>query len=169
MSSNKASRYLQHHKQHSTELQTSQQSVSQLLVADSTSSISTMRKFRCKTQQQSSTIVSIPQIYVNNNDDDTNDDNRHVAILNEFDQVLENELKRPPILRTSSLKQRESNDQMEIPVNQQRSFSFALGTSINLDGKKHDDDDDDNYIEPVNTSSTSSKSLKLPATIKASL
>jgi hypothetical protein len=184
-SSNKARRYLQHHKQHYTESHNIHQSAAELLIIDPTLAITSMRKFRGRIQQQqqqqqqSSTTVSIPQICVDNDDDDNNnnnnnksndDENGHVAILDEFDEVLENELKRTSVLRTSSLKQKESKEQIEIPINQQRSFSFALGSSTNLDGKKHDDDndDDENYGEPVNTSS-SSKSSKLPSTIKASL
>ncbi|CAF2540278.1 unnamed protein product [Rotaria sp. Silwood2] len=164
-SSNKARRYLQHHKQHSTESNNSQHSVTQLLVADSTSSTTTMRKFRGKTQQQSSIPVSIPQICVNNNDDDDddvdNDDNRHVAILNEFDQVLENELKRASISRTLSLKQNDVAGHIEIPINQPRSFSFALGSKTNLHGEQHDDNQSMNILP--------SKTRKLSATSKSSL
>ncbi|CAF4558336.1 unnamed protein product [Rotaria sp. Silwood1] len=177
-SSNKARRYLQHHKQHYTETHNSHQSAAELLIIDPTLAITSMRKFRGKTQQQQqqlSTTVSIPQICVdddgdNNNNRSNDDDNGHVAILDEFDEVLENELKRTSVLRTSSLKQKESHNQIGIPINQQRSFSFALGSSTNLDGKKHDDDDEvdnDNHDEVVNTSST--KSTKLPTTIKSSL
>jgi len=151
-SSNKARRYLQHHKQQLTDTQNNHQSAAELLIIDPTLAASNMRKFRARTQ------VSVPQICVDNDGDD--EDNRHVAILNEFDEVLENELKRTSVLRTSSLKQNESSQQMGIPVSQQRSFSFALGSSTNLDGKK--DEHDENYDEPMNTSSKSSK-------IKASL
>jgi hypothetical protein len=170
-SSNKARRYLQHHKQQFTESHNSHQSAAELLTIDSTLAVTNMRKFRgrIQQQQQSSTTVSIPQICVDNDDDNNkfnDDENGHVAILDEFDEVLENELKRTSVLRTSSLKQKESNEQIGIPVNQQRSFSFALGSSTNLDGKKHNEDD--NYDEPVNIPSTS-KSTKIPATIKASL
>ncbi|CAF2906090.1 unnamed protein product [Rotaria sp. Silwood2] len=181
-SSNKARRYLQHHKQHYTESHNSHQSAAELLVIDPTLAVTTMRKFRGKIQQQQlSTTVSIPQICVDDDDDNDNnnrsndDDNGHVAILDEFDEVLENELKRTSVLRTSSLKQKESNNQIGIPINQQRSFSFALGSSTNLDGKKHNDNDDeeedefdnDNHDEVVNRSSI--KSTKLPTTIKSSL
>jgi hypothetical protein len=167
-SSNKARRYLQHHKQHYTDSHNCHPSAAELLIIDPTLAVTTMRKFRGRTQQPTTTNASIPQICVDNDDDDDNnkpndDDNGHVAILDEFDEVLENELKRTSVLRTSSLKQNESNNQMEIPINQQRSFSFALGSSINL-GDKHDDEND--FDEPVNTSS---KSTKLPATIRASL
>ena len=65
-----------------------------------------------------------------------------MAILNEFDQVLDNELKHISVLRTSSLKHDEVIQQIEIPVNQQRSFSFALGSKTNIEEKKHDDNDD---------------------------
>ncbi|CAF0977607.1 unnamed protein product [Rotaria sordida] len=167
-SSNKARRYLQHHKQHFAESNNNQHSVTQLLVTDSTSSTITMRKFKGKTQQQQSSIpVSIPQICVNNNDDDDdddnndNDDNRHVSILNEFDQVLENELKRTSISRTLSLKKNESLGHMEIPINQQRSFSFALGSKTNLHEEKHDNNESMNIL--------SSKIRKLSATSKSSL
>ncbi|CAF1231074.1 unnamed protein product [Rotaria sp. Silwood1] len=170
-SSNKARRYLQHHKQHSTESNNSQHSIAQLLVTDSTSSITTMRKFKGKTQQQSAIPVSIPQICVNNNDDDDDDngndddvdkdDHPHVAILNEFDQVLENELKRTSISRTLSLKQNEATGHIEIPINQQRSFSFALGSKTNLHGEQHDDNESINILP--------SKTRKLSATSKSSL
>jgi hypothetical protein len=174
-SSNKARRYLQHHKQHYTESHNSHPSAAELLIIDPTLAVTNMRKFRGRLQHpQSSTTVWIPQICVDNDDDNdddkkksNDDENGHVAILDEFDEVLENELKRTSVLRTSSLKQKESNEQIGIPLNQQRSFSFALGSSTNLDGKKHDDEDD-NYYEPVNPSS-STKSIKLPSTIKASL
>ena len=167
-SSNKARRYLQHHKQHYLDSHNNHQSAAELLIIDPTLAVTSMRKFRGRTQQQP-TPVSIPQICVNNPDDNNNnkpndDDNGHVAILDEFDEVLENELKRTPILRTSSLTQKESSDQMKTPVNQQRSFSFALGSSINLD-EKHDDEEN-HFDVPINISS---KSIKLPATIKASL
>jgi hypothetical protein len=172
-SSNKARRYLQHHKQHYTESHNSHQAAAELLIIDPTLAVTSMRKFRGRIQQhqqqQTSTNVSIPQICVNNDDDNkkfNDDENGHVAILDEFDEVLENELKRTCVLRTSSLKQNESNAQIGIPVNQQRSFSFALGSSTNLDGKKHDDDNE-NYDQPVNISSP--KSTKVPSTIKASL
>jgi len=176
-SSNKARRYLQHHKQHYTESHNTHQSAAELLIIDPTLAVTTMRKFRGRIQQQqqqqqqTSTNVSIPQICVDNDDDNkkfNDDENGHVAILDEFDEVLENELKRTCVLRTSSLKHNELNEQIGIPVNQQRSFSFALGSSTNLDGKKHDDDEnDENYNQPVNP--TSSKSTKIPSTIKASL
>ena len=159
-SSNKTRRYLQHHKQHSAEYNNNQQSSEQLLVVDSSLSTNIMRKFRGKTQQQSSTTVSIPQICVNNNDDD----NGHVDILNEFDQVLENELRRTSVLRTLSLKQSESTGHIGIPINQQRSFSFALGSKINLTGKKHDEEEDNETIHAL-----PSKTMKLPATSKSSL
>ncbi|CAF0755044.1 unnamed protein product [Rotaria sordida] len=188
-SSNKARRYLQHHKQSYTESHNNHQSAAELLIIDPTLAVTTMRKFRGRIQQQQqqqqlSTTVSIPQICVDNDDDDNDnnhrsndDDNGHVAILDEFDEVLENELKRTSVLRTSSLKQKESNNQIGIPINQQRSFSFALGSSTNLDGKKHDNDDDEeddddeihnnNHNEVVNKSS--SKSTKPPTTTKTSL
>ena len=136
-----------------------------------------MRKFRGRIQQQqqqqapSTATVPIPQICVDDDDDD-NDDNGHVAILDEFDQVLENELKRTSVLRTSSLKQKEMNTcavDMSA-VAQQRSFSFALGSSSHSDGRNHVDDDEEN--EPVNSissSSSSSKTAKIPSSIKASL
>ncbi|CAF4855070.1 unnamed protein product, partial [Rotaria socialis] len=70
-SSNKVRRYLQHHKLNSADSNNCQESVAQLLVADSTSLTATMRKFKGKTQQQSSTTrILIPQICVDNNDDD---------------------------------------------------------------------------------------------------
>jgi hypothetical protein len=157
-SSNKARRYIQHQKQYSNELHHNPQLVTPSLIIDST----IMRKFRGKTQP-----VSIPQICVNNNDEEAG----HVAILNEFDQVLDNELKHISVLRTSSLKQDEVMEQIEIPVNQQRSFSFALGSKTNLEGEKHDDDDDNNDNddddEPIDI--IPSKPIKLPATSKSSL
>jgi hypothetical protein len=52
---------------------------------------------------------------------------------------------------------------MGIPINQQRSFSFALGSKTNLEGEKHDGDDD----EPIDL--LPSKTIKLPATSKSSL
>lgn len=191
-SSNKARRYLQHHKQHYTESHNSHLSAAELLIIDPTLAVTSMRKFRGKSQQQQqqqqlSTAVSIPQICVDNDDDNdkknksNDDENGHVAILDEFDEVLENELKRTSVLRTSSLKQKESGNQIGVPINQQRSFSFALGSSTNINGKKRDDDGDDgdgeeeddrqdvenrNHDESVNSSS---KSTKLPTTIKASL
>jgi hypothetical protein len=159
MSSNKARRYVQHHKQYSTEPHNSPKLTSQLLIVDSTLSNPIMRKFRGKTQQ-----VSIPQICVNNNDDENNnnnnDDNGHVAILNDFDQVLDNELKHTSVLRTTSLKQDESIEHIEVPINPQRSFSFALGSKTNLDEEKHDDELID--ILP-------SKMIKLPTTSRSSL
>ena len=106
-SSNRARRYLQHQKQYIHEHPRS-------TMIDS----STNRKFRGKTQ------VSIPQICVNNNDDD----NDHVDILNQFDQILDEQLKHSAVLRTCSLKQ-----EIGMPVNQQRSFSFALGSQEKLD------------------------------------
>ena len=171
-SSNKARRYLQHHKQHFLDTQNNHQSAAELLVIDPTLAVTSMRKFRARTQQQQQQQVSpsatatgaVPQICVDNDEVDNksnDDDNGHVAILDAFDQVLENELKRTSVLRTSSLKQNEANTPMGIPVNQQRSFSFALGSSTNLDGQKHLDDDD----ELTNIS----KTTKLPATIRASL
>jgi hypothetical protein len=156
MSSNKARRYLQHQKQYSSEPHNNPQLVTQSLIIDS----ATMRKFRGKTPQ-----VSIPQICVNNNDEENND-HGHVAILNEFDQVLDNELKHISVLRTSSLKQNEVIEHIGIPVNQQRSFSFALGSKTNLDGEKHDDDDDDDD-EPIDI--LPSKTIKLRASSKSSL
>ena len=107
-SSNRARRYLQHQKQYINELQQSPRST----MIDS----STVRKFRGKNQVQ----VSIPQICVNKNDDDGQE---HVDILNEFDQILDEQLKHSPVLRTCSLKQ-----EIGMMNNQQRSFSFALGT-----------------------------------------
>lgn len=197
-SSNKARRYLQHHKQQYTESH-NHQSAAELLIIDPTLAVSNMRKFRARTQQQQQqqqllpTTVPIPQICVDNDDEDdddrnnnnnnnanmnksNDDDNRHVAILDEFDEVLENELKRTTLLRTSSLRQKESNNQIGIPVNQQRSFSFALGSTTNLNGKQHDDDaDDDNNDDDehcdnnLQVNLTPSKNIKVPSTIKASL
>jgi hypothetical protein len=171
-SSNKVRRYLQHHKQHFFESHNGHQSAAELLIIDPTLAVTGMRKFRGRIQQPS-TAVSIPQICVGNDDNKkkcNDDDNGHVAILDEFDEVLENELKRTSVLRTSSLKQKESNEQIGIPVNQQRSFSFALGSSTNLVGKKHDEDEeDDNYDEPVNPSLSSKSTTKRSATVKASL
>ena len=170
-SSNKARRYLQHHKQHFLDTQNNHQSAAELLVIDPTLAATSMRKFRARNQQQQqasppvTATVAIPQICVDNDDDaeqkSNDDENGHVAILDAFDQVLENELKRTSVLRTSSLKQKEVNSPMGIPVSQQRSFSFALGSSTNLDGEKHLDDDD----EPTNIA----KMTKIPSTIKASL
>jgi len=161
-SSNKTRRYLQHHKQHSIESQNNEESAAQLPVVDSTSSITTVRKFRSKTPQQST--LPIPQICVNNNDDDNNDDDDsgHVTILNEFDQVLNNELKHKFVLRTSSLKQNDSIEHIATPVNQHRSFSFSLGSKTDLEEEKHDDD-----YEHMNASSP--KTIKLPVTAKSSL
>ncbi len=165
-SSNKARRYLQHHKQYSTESNNSPQSSAQLLIVEPTLSTTAMRKFRGKTHQ-----VSIPQICVHNNDNENNtnnnnndddDDNGHVAVLNQFDQVLDNELKRTSVLRTTSLKQNELIEYIGIPINQQRSFSFALGSKTNIDGEKHDDDDELMDILP-------SKTMKLPTTSKSSI
>ncbi|CAF2098289.1 unnamed protein product [Rotaria magnacalcarata] len=198
-SSNKARRYLQHHKQHYTETHNNHQSAAELLIIDPTLAVSSMRKFRGKIhqQQQSSTTVSIPQICVDNDDDDNhaaanddddddgndnssnnnnkkskNDDNGHVAILNEFDEVLENELKRSSVFRTSSLRHKDSNNLIEIPISQQRSFSFALGSTTNLHGKNPDPDDDDGY-EHYNHNESANKSpskpTKRPSSIKASL
>ncbi|CAF2156418.1 unnamed protein product [Rotaria magnacalcarata] len=198
-SSNKARRYLQHHKQHYTETHNNHQSAAELLIIDPTLAVSSMRKFRGKIhqQQQSSTTVSIPQICVDNDDDDNhaaanddddddgndnssnnnnkkskNDDNGHVAILNEFDEVLENELKRSSVFRTSSLRHKDSNNLIEIPISQQRSFSFALGSTTNLHGKNPDPDDDDGYEHYNHNESANkspSKSTKRPSSIKASL
>ena len=167
-SSNKARRYLQHHKQHFPE---SPSSAAELLIIDPTLAVTSMRKFRARIQQQQQH-PSIPQICVDNDDENKkkihDDENGHVAILNEFDEVLENELKRTSVLRTSSLKHQESNEQMGIPANQQRSFSFALGSGTNLAGKKHKyEEEEDIDEEPVNISPT--KSIKPPSTIKASL
>jgi hypothetical protein len=161
-SSNKTRRYLQHHKQHSIESQNNEESAAQLPVVDSTSSITTVRKFRSKTPQQST--LPIPQICVNNNDDDNNDDDDigHVTILNEFDQVLDNESKHKFVLRTSSLKQNDSIEHIATPVNQHRSFSFSLGSKTDLEEEKHDDD-----YEHMNSSSP--KAIKLPVTAKSSL
>ncbi|UJR36021.1 hypothetical protein I4U23_028760 [Adineta vaga] len=184
-SSNKVRRYLQHHKQQCLDSQNNHQSAADLLFIDPTITSSTsMRKFRARTQPPLSpstaaiaaATVSIPQICIDDEDDpiDTNkpsdddiDDYGHVAILDEFDQVLDNELKRNSLVRTSSLKQKEVNSAIEIPTNQQRSFSFALGSSTNLDGKHPDEEE--NINEPVHILPLSSKSTKLPATIKASL
>ncbi|CAF3654000.1 unnamed protein product [Rotaria socialis] len=195
-SSNKARRYLQHHKQHCTDAHNNHQSAAELLIIDPTLAVSSMRKFRGKIhqQQQSSTTVPIPQICVDNDDDDnhataaaaddddddgndnnknsSNDDNGHVAILDEFDEVLENELKRSSVFRTSSLKHKDSNNLIGIPISQQRSFSFALGSTTNLHGKNHDPDDDDGYEHYNHNESANrspSKSAKLPSSIKASL
>lgn len=104
-SSNRARRYLQHQKQYINELEQSPRST----MIDS----NPVRKFRAKTQTQ----MSIPQICVNKNDDD-----EHVDILNQFDQILDEQLKHSTVLRTCSLKQ-----DIGLMNNQQRSFSFALG------------------------------------------
>lgn len=183
-SSNKARRYLQHHKNSPEETFHSQQSIAQLLIVDPTSSNAVMRKFRGKTQQQeqsplssSPPPVSIPQICVHNNDDGNNDGNHdtneddtndhpHVAILNEFDQVLENELRRTSVLRTSSLKQNESASCIGVPISQQRSFSFALGSKANLNVENLDGNDDEDD-ESMNT--ISAKARKLPSTSKSSI
>jgi hypothetical protein len=165
-SSNKARRYLQHHKQHFFESHNGHQSAAELLIIDPTLAVTSMRKFRGKIQQPSTT-VSIPQICVDN-EKLNEDENGHVAILDEFDEVLENELKRTSVLRSSSLNQKQLKEQIGIPVNQQRSFSFALGSSTNLDGKQHHDEDD-KYDESVNTSLSSKSTPKRPATVKASL
>ncbi|CAF0832401.1 unnamed protein product [Adineta ricciae] len=188
-SSNKVRRYLQHHKQQYLESQNNHQSAADLLAMDSTLNSTNTRRFRGRTQQplSSSTTatttvatttapVSIPQICVDNDDDyidntkpsdDNDDDDGHVAILDEFDQVLENELKRNSLLRTSSLKQKEFYSSAEIPMNQQRSFSFALGSPTNSDDKQTDEGIHSGEL--VHTSPLLSKSTKLPATIKASL
>ena len=181
-SSNKARRYLQHHKQHFMDNHNNHQSAAELLVIDPTLAVTSMRKFRGRIQQQPSSsttpTVSIPQICVDNDGDRmlNEEDNGHVAILDEFDQVLENELKRTSILRTSSLKQKEitSHSQMDSTGTQQRSFSFALGSSTHMDDKKlgddltdDDDDDEDQVQTPTQTSPT--KPIKVPSTIKASL
>ena len=175
-SSNKARRYLQHHKPHSSESTHNHPSAAEFLIIDPTLGVTNMRKFRGRIQQAStsSTTVSIPQICVDNEDEtkkSNDDENGHVAILDEFDEVLENELKRTSVLRTSSLKHKDSTEQMGIPVNQQRSFSFALGSSTNLDGQKLDEDEDESMNTFINTASTvtSTKPMKLPASIKASL
>lgn len=173
-SSNKARRYLQHHKHHSSESPHNHQSAAEFLIIDPTLAVSNMRKFRARIQQPSTT-VSIPQICVDNDDEmkqkSNDDENGHVAILDEFDEVLENELKRTSVLRTSSLKHKDCNEQMGIPVNQQRSFSFALGSSTNLEGQKlHEDDDDESNISTIAAvAGASTKPMKLPASIKASL
>ena len=180
-SSNKVRRYLQHHKQSCAEPHNSHQSTTELLIIDPTTAVTSMRKFRAKIQQQphrhqqSSTIVSVPQIFVDNDDDTDNktisyeDDSRHEAILDEFDEVLENELKRTSLLRTSSLKHKESNNRIGTSLNQQRNFSFAFGSSTNLDEDKHSNQDDecDNCDATVNTSSFIRS--KLPSTLKSSL
>lgn len=170
-SSNKARRYLQHHKHHSSDSSHNHQSAAEFLIIDPTLAVTNMRKFRARIQQPSPTTVSIPQICVDNDDETkqkpNDDENGHVAILDEFDEVLENELKRTSVLRTSSLKHKDSIEQMGIPVNQQRSFSFALGSSVNLEGQKHDEDDDVSTLAAV--AGTSTKPMKLPASIKASL
>ncbi|CAF1309627.1 unnamed protein product [Adineta steineri] len=165
MSSNKARRYLQHHKQYSMESQNNHQSTNYLLVDELSSpsppSATTSRKFFGKSQQSS--ILPIPQICVNNNDDD-DDDNGHVNILNEFDQVLDNESKRTSVLRTLSLKQNDSIDYIGIPINQQRSFSFSLGSKPNLATEKQDDIDVDEHTNPLPF-----KTMKLSATSKSTL
>ncbi|CAF1589038.1 unnamed protein product [Adineta ricciae] len=188
-SSNKVRRYLQHHKQQYLESQNNHQSAADLLAMDLTLNSTNARRFRGRTQQPLSssttatttvaattTPVSIPQIRVDNDDDyigntkpsdDNDDDDGHVAILDEFDQVLENELKRNSLLRTSSLKQKEFYSSAEIPMNQQRSFSFALGSPTNSDGKQTDEGIHSGEL--VHTSPLLSKSTKLPSTIKASL
>jgi hypothetical protein len=87
-SSNKARRYLQHHKQHYTESHNIHQSAAELLIIDPTLAITSMRKFRGRIQQQqqqqqqSSTTVSIPQICVDNDDDDNNNNNNNHQHLN---------------------------------------------------------------------------------------
>ena len=134
-SSNKARRYLQHQKQYSSEPHHNSQLVPQSLIIDSTN----MRKFRGKTQP-----VSIPQICVDDNNDE---ENGHMSVL-----------------RTSSLKHDEVIEQIEIPVNQQRSFSFALGSKPNIEEEKHDDNDPDELIDIA-----PSKMIKPPSTSKSGL
>ena len=165
-SSNKARRYLQHHKQHFFDSHNGHQSAAELLIIDPTLAVTSMRKFRGRIQPPAPT-VSIPQICVDNKKVNE-DENGHVAILDEFDEVLENELKRTSVLRTSSLNQKEPKGQIGIPINQQRSFSFALGSSTNLDGKQHEDEDD-NYDEFEHISVPTKTNNKRSATVKASL
>lgn len=161
-SSNKARRYLQNHKNQFSESNNSPQSVMQLSVADSTLSTSTTRKFKGKSQQSSlttttmtTTTVSIPQICVDKNDDDTDSDNQYVSILNDFDEVLENELKHTNVLRSLSLKKNDSiATPCDTPISQHRSFSFALGSKAN-----QDEIDNDNNKTKMKQSLTSKSSL----------
>ncbi|CAF4459132.1 unnamed protein product, partial [Rotaria magnacalcarata] len=76
------------------------------------------------------------------------------------------------VFRTSSLRHKDSNNLIEIPISQQRSFSFALGSTTNLHGKNPDPDDDDGYEHYNHNESANkspSKSTKRPSSIKASL
>lgn len=154
-SSNRARRYLQHQKQYTSERHLTPQLLTQSLIVDSTA----MRKFRGKNQQ-----VAIPQIWVNNNEEETNE-NGHMAILNEFDQVLDNELKHTSVLRTSSLKHNEVIEQIGMPVNQQRSFSFALGSKTNLEDERVAAAATDDQATDV----LPSKMMKLSASSRSSL
>ena len=150
-SSNKARRYLQNHKQHLSE-PTSHLSVNNqfLIVDDSNSS---MRKFRSKTHQ-----IPIPQITVQkNNDDDEQQQQQQQGHMN-----LVNEIKHTSVLRTTSLNNNDENDYIQISLNQQRSFSFALGSKTDL----HEDQDDDTESIDI---APSSKTVKLAASSKSSL
>ena len=166
-SSNKVRRYLQQHKNHQTssvviDPQNNHQSAAELLVIDPTISVTSMRKFRARTQQP-----LIPQICVNEENSTTttttsnkNDENDAIAILDEFEQVLENELK-----RTSSLKHRESP-----PINQQqRSFSFALGSTTMTNDDENLKEMSLNDLNDELIDSLALKPTKSPSTIKASL
>ena len=164
-SSNKVRRYLEHHKHPTTESCDSQNSTSHLFIGSSRLSSATMRKFRGKNQQQYFlTRTSIPRIYVNNNHEENNisdnDGNGHMAILDKFDQVLEDELKHTSVSRSLSLKQDETIEHMEIPANQSRSLSFALDSKTNLNEEKLDNknNNDKSMNKLSSTSLISSKS-----------
>lgn len=155
-SSNKARRYLQQHKSQPQsnffDVQNNHQSAAELLVIEPpTISVTAMRKFRARTRQ-----TAIPQICVNEENfspsKDEEEENDPIAILDEFDQVLDNELK-----RTSSLKHRDSSDNPQ--QHQQRSYSFALGSTATMNDEENDEPSD-----PLTL-----KATKSPSTIKASL
>ena len=180
-SSNKVRRYLQHHKPHPTESSQPHLSATQLLVVDPTLSMTTMRKFRGKSQQQSlSSTLAIPQICLNHNDEGKTDLDGHMAVLNEFDQVLEKEFKQSSVMRTLSLKQSEPNAHITVPANQGRSLSFSLETSSHRPGKVcHDHDekeeeegeeeeDEDSDDEEDSNHLSATKAMQLPATHKGS-
>lgn len=179
-SSNKVRRYLQHHKPHPTESSQPHLSATQLLVVDPTLSMTSMRKFRGKSQQQSSSsTLAIPQICLNHNDEGKTDLDGHIAVLNEFDQVLEKEFKHSSVMRTLSLKQNETNACITVPANQGRSFSFSLESSPNRHGKgchDHDEEEEDEEEEDENGDDdeedsnhlSATKAMQLPATHKGS-
>ena len=153
-SSNKVRRYLQHHKPHPSESSQTHLSATQLLVVDPTLSMTSMRKFRGKSQPSPlPSTLPIPQICLNHNDGEKSDPDGHVAVLDEFDQVLENEFKAPSVLRTLSLKQNDLHGHITVPANQGRSFSFSLDSSPNRRGKisREDDDEESMHLTATKT------------------